>query len=204
MRAVFIFAVLCSAITAQAQLLDRIAVSVNKQVITESEILLDRRISAFLDSVPVDLSEEAKRKSAERLIDQTLILHEAAESRISLPTPENAKELLNQVKQQRGSEEAYRSALEEYGISENDLSEHLLSGLIAYMFSDLRFRPSVQISDDEVRAFYEKMTEADSANAARADVEEILLRQHTEDALDDWLRLARAAARIQYREAVFQ
>ncbi len=204
MRATFIFAFLCSAITAQAQLLDRIAVSVNKQVITESEIFLDRRISAFLDSIPVDLSVEAKRKSAERLIDQTLILHEATESRIALPTPENAKELLNQVKQQRGSEEAYRSALEEYGINESDLSEHLLSGLIAYMFSDLRFRPSVQISDDEIRAFYEKMTEGDSANAAREDVEEILLRQHTEDALDDWLRLARAAARIQYREAVFQ
>jgi hypothetical protein len=204
MRAAFIVAILCSAFTVQAQLLDRIAVSVDKQVITESAILLDRRVGAFLDGVPVDLSGPAKRKSAERLVDQMLILREAAESRIALPTAQNAAALLKQVKEQRGSEESFQQALKEYGITEANLTEQLLSGLIAYTFSDLRFRPSVQISDEDIRVFLEKMTDGALLEAPREDVEELLIRQRTEDALDDWLKMARAAARIQYREAVFQ
>lgn len=203
MRAVAIFAILYST-TVQAQMLDRIAVTIDKKVITESSILLDRRVSAFIDSVPVDLSGAAKRKSAERLIDQMLILQEAAESRIALPTAQNAVALLDQVKQDRGSDAAYRAALKEYGITEADLSAHLLSGLIAYTFSDLRFRPSLQISDDDIRAFYETMKAPELIEAPRSDIEEILLRQRTEEALDLWLKTARGAAKIQYREAVFQ
>jgi hypothetical protein len=204
MKAVSIFTILCGAFTAQAQLLDRIAVSVDKQVITESALLLDRRVSAFLDGVAVDLTGTAKRKSAERLIDQMLILREAADSRIALPTKENATALLKQVKEQRGSEAAYQQALQEYGITESDLLEQLLSGLTAYTFSDLRFRPSVQISDEDISTFLEKMTDGTLTQAPRQDVEEILIRQRTEDALDDWLKMARAAAKIQFREGVFE
>lgn len=200
-----LFGVLSSSPAAgQGQLLDRIAVSVDRQVITESAILLDRRVSAFLDGVPVDLSGPAKRKSAERLIDEMLILHEAAESRIPLPTAKDAGPLLGQVKQQQGSEAAYQTSLTEHGITEAELSAHLLSGLIAYTFSELRFRPSLQISDDDIRAFYEKMKAPELAEAPRSDIEEILLRQRTEEALDSWLKTTRAAARIRYIDAVFQ
>jgi hypothetical protein len=188
----------------RAQLLDRIAVTVDKQVITESAILLDRRLSAFLDGVPVDFSGTAKRQSAERMVDQLLILREAAESRLQLPTGQNAAVLLNQVKQQRGTEPAYAASLKEYGITEAELSAHLLSGLIAYTFSDLRFRPTIQISDEDLAAYLAEMSDGALIEAPRADVEELMLRQRTEDALDMWLKSARAAARIQYREAVFQ
>jgi hypothetical protein len=195
---------LCGLAAAQGQLLDRVAVSVDRQVITESAILLDRRVSAFLDGVPVDLSGAAKRKSAERLIDEMLILHEAAESRIALPTAKNAEAMLAQVKQQHGSDAAYEAALREHGVTEAEVSAHLLSGLVAYTFSELRFRPSLQISDDDIRAFYEKMKAPELIESPRSDIEEILLRQRTEEALDLWLKTARAAARIRYIDAVFQ
>src|SRR5437899_3021245 len=58
--------------------IDRIAVSVGNQVITESELITDLRVTAFLDRRPVDLSSAAKRKSADRLVDQVLILKEAS------------------------------------------------------------------------------------------------------------------------------
>lgn len=204
MRIAVMFAILYSALAAQAQIIDRIAVSVDKEVIAESAILLDRRVTAFLDQAPLDLSGQGKRRSAQRLIDQVLILREASDSRITLPTEQHATALLAQVKQQYGSDEAYQAALKQYGITEADLSAHLLSGLIAYTFSDLRFRPSVQNSDEELKAFFETLKEEGTFESRRDDVEEVLTRQRTEDALDAWLIMARDAARIQFREAVFQ
>src|SRR4051794_37805596 len=62
--------------------IDRIAVSVGNQVITESELITDLRVTAFLDRSEVDLSSAAKRKSADRQVDQVLILKEASESRL--------------------------------------------------------------------------------------------------------------------------
>src|SRR5690349_15371603 len=71
-----------------AETLDRIAVSVGQEVITESRVILDLRVAAFLDQKPVDLSAAAKRQSAARLVDQLLILREAVESHVTLPSVE--------------------------------------------------------------------------------------------------------------------
>src|SRR5580704_7279910 len=72
----------------QAETLDRIAVSVGHEVITESEVILALRVAAFIDRKPMDLSGVAKRKSAERLVDQLLILREALDTHVTLPSTE--------------------------------------------------------------------------------------------------------------------
>src|ERR1700733_8079923 len=72
----------------RAETLDRIAVSIGREVITESQVILDLRVAAFLDRKPVDLSGPAKRQAAERLVDQILILREAVDSHVTLPSTE--------------------------------------------------------------------------------------------------------------------
>src|SRR5882672_223736 len=106
------------AMSALGEVIDRIAVTVGKQVIAESEVTRDVRISAFLDRKPVSTASDIKRKAAERLVDQILILREAAESRVLLPGDAEAARLLTQVKSQFGSDAEYRSALAEYRITE--------------------------------------------------------------------------------------
>ena len=59
-----------------------------RSVITESQVILDLRVAAFLERKPVDLSGAAKRQSAERLVDQLLILREAVDSHVTLPSTE--------------------------------------------------------------------------------------------------------------------
>ena len=41
-------------------------------------------------------------------------------------------------------------------ISEAELSDHLLAGLRMLRYTDLRFRPEVQISEEALRAYYDK------------------------------------------------
>lgn len=213
MRGRILFTMLAAALGANAVILDRIAVTVGRQVITESEIFRDLRVSAFLDQKPVDLSAEARRKAADRLVDQLLILQEAVLSRFVLLAPDDEAKLLGPVKAQYASDEAYRAALTRYGITEADLSEHLEAGLRAMRFTDLRFRPEVQLSDDDLHDYYdtlvagwrrENRSPIPSFEASRDQVEKLLMDERTAQALDRWLGMQRTETQILYRDAVFQ
>ena len=197
-------AIFFTAFAAQAEPLDRIAVSIGTHVITESALILDLRVSAFLERGPVDLSSAAKRRSAERLTDQVLILREATESHLALPSAQSATVLLSQVKTDYGPPEEYQSALVRYGLEESDVAAQLLSGLIALTFTDLRFRPAVQIPEEDLRTYYNRLNGETTFEASRSQIEDILTRQRTTEALDQWLVTARTAAKVQFRERVFQ
>jgi len=197
------FAVVASA--GLAETLDRIAVSVGQEVITESRVILDLRVAAFLDQKPVDLSAAAKRQSAARLVDQLLILREAVESHVTLPSVEATAGLVAPY----AAESGYQANLKRYGISEADLGEHLLAGLRTLTFTDLRFRPDVQVSPEEVRSYYDKLPKSAAApdpsfEDSRDQIEKLLLEQKVLDALDQWLAMARTAAKINYRDKAFQ
>lgn len=191
------------ALSTQAEIIDRIAVSVGNQVIAESAILLDLRVSAFLDRAPVDLTPTAKRKSANRLVDQLLMIREANESRITLPGIEASVKLLDMVKKQFNGEAEFQAELKRYGITESDVSQQLLSGLIALQFSDLRFQTSA-VSEEDARAYYDFLKLTTPFESTREEINTVIAQQRAFDALDDWLVSARESARVTFREKVFQ
>jgi len=191
----------------QGETLDRIAVSVGADVITESQLILDLRVAAFLDHKPVDLSAAAKRLAAQRLVDQLLILREAAESHMTLPSTEAAAGLVAPY----AAEKTYQADLKRYGISQSDLAAHLLAGLRTLTFTDLRFRPDIQISADEIKAYYDSLSRQASSAAplasldeSREQIEKLLLEQRVLEALDKWLGTARSGAKIRYRDKAFE
>jgi hypothetical protein len=196
---------LAAAASIQAETLDRIAVSVGPDVITESQVIVDLRVAAFLDKKAVDLSAAARRHSAERLADQLLILREAVDSHVTLPSTEAAAGLVAPY----AAESGYQENLKRYGISEGDLSAHMLAGLRMLAFTDLRFRPDIQISADDIRTYYDKLPQSAAAplpsfEASRDQIEKLLTEQRVNEALDQWLAMARSAANIRYRDKAFE
>lgn len=197
----------------RAEILDRIAVTVGKHVITEDDILRDLRVVAFLDQKPLDTSGATKRKAAERLVDQYLLLQEAATSHQTLPTEEDARQLLDQVKAQYSTETEYRAALARSGITEEQLLQHLWNGIRALRFTDLRFRPEVQLSDEDMRDYYNSMaaqwritspSQVPTFEASRDQIEKLLTDQRVTQALDRWLGATRSETQILYQEDVFK
>jgi hypothetical protein len=197
----------------QPVILDRIAVTVEKQVITESDLTQFLRVAAFLDDKPLDLSGASKRTAAQALVDQALMAIEAADSHLSLVSPQDAPPMLQRVKAQYPGEAAYQAALAKYGVTEQDVENHLLAGVRALRFADLRFRPEVQISDQDLRTAYDKFVAQwrashkeppASFDASRADLETLLTDQRTTQSMDQWLETARMQKHVEYREAVFQ
>ena len=110
-----------------AVLLDRIAVVVGTDVITETEVIEELRIDEFMSSQPLDLSSQQRRAAAARMVDQQLIRQEIEVTQYKPPTPSEADGMLRAFRQQHfRTEAAYHAALEKYGITEDELKQHLL------------------------------------------------------------------------------
>jgi len=61
---------------AAQNIVDRVAVVVGNEVITESEVNMEARLTAFFNGTPLDLSVAQRKAAAERLVDQLLIRNE--------------------------------------------------------------------------------------------------------------------------------
>ena len=199
---------LLAAICVRAETLDRIAVTVGRHVISEHDILQDLRISAFIDGKAPAFNADQKRKAAERLVDQYLVLEDATATRVPLPPAADVAGLLTPIKARYPSDREYRVALGQAQISEAELLAQLLAGLRMLRYTDLRFRPEVQLSEETLRAYYDKLAEKgvppQTFEASRGDIEQLLTDQQTMQALDRWLAMARSETAIVYREGAFQ
>jgi hypothetical protein len=205
-------ALLC-AISVRGDVLDRIAVTVGKQVITESDLIRDLRVDAFIDRKPMDFGPMARRAAAVRLVDQFLMLREASESHLDLAAPDDAERLLAEEKSKFSSEMEYLQSLAEYRITEMEVSDHLLNGYKLLRFTDLRFGPGIQVSDEDIEKYYETLAgnwrkagrvSIPTLEESRDQVEKLLTGDRTMKALDEWLVMQRGSKEIQYREAAFK
>ena len=203
------------ALWARGEIVDRVAVTVDKMVITESEIVNQMRIAAFLNAETFDPSPAAKREAATRLVEQVLIRREMEISRYATPKLSETEPIVDRIRQDRfPGGDGYSQALGQYGIREQELRENLLQQLTILRFVEYRFRPGIAVTDEEVSDYYERRLLPDwrrrSSEAppdledAREQIEEILIGERVNQALDQWLRQAAQQARIQYREVVFQ
>src|SRR5450432_949042 len=137
-------------LAAAAGVVDRVAVVVGDTVITESEVLDEMRLTEFLNSQPPDASPEQRRAAAERLVDQQLIRKEMEIGHYPEPSAAEAETILQNFRQQHfPTAEAFRTALEKYGIAEGQLKRHLLWQMTAMRFTDVRFRPGVAGSQEQ-------------------------------------------------------
>lgn len=204
MRLLYILLTTC---LASAEIIDRIAVTVERRVITESEIVRQIRISSFLNGEQPDLSSSNKRAMADKLVEQVLIRRELEMTRYS--TPNAAKQNYDQVRARFQTEEEYNRALGQYQITDADVKQALDWQVTFLDFVEERFRPGVQIPESEIREYYDQQVAQNPGklppyDEAREQIEEILTSQRVDNALDRWLGQARTQARMRYREEVFK
>ena len=199
----------------RAEVIDRIALTVGSSLITESDVFREIRLTAFLNGAELDSSGPARRKTAERLVEQTLIRRELELSRYTAPEMAEAEQMLSAIRRDRFPEEArYRQELEKYKIVEEDLKQHLLRQLATLRFIDLRFKPGVQILEPEVEEYYQKKLlpqwrekgagQDPPLEEVRRGIEEILVAGRVDHMLEEWIKEVRAGVRIEFREKVFE
>jgi hypothetical protein len=213
--------------TATAAVVDRVAVVVGKIVITESEVLQEVRLTGFLNGQPLDLGAQPRREAAERLVDQQLIRGEIQIGRYPEPTAAESDAIFKKFRQEQHPNDAeFQAALQKYGITEDQLKQHLVWQLETIHFTDVRFRPGTPSTPaapqsaprsgaatvktpnanraspaDANEPADQPIKTSPSANAqAASDAPE----ESVDQQMDSWLKEARAQVRIQFKKEAFQ
>jgi len=205
-----LLALLCRPIP--AEVIDRIAVTVGFDVITESEILRQIRLTAFQNGEKPDFSADSKRKAADKLVEQLLIRKEVEGNRYPQPPAGAVDAALKEFKSHYPEAGGFERALSAYGLTEEELRQQLLWQGTLIPFIDARFKPGIQIPESEIQDYYEKHFGQWTKEAAKTatleesleEIENILTAQRADQALDRWLGQMRTQTRIKYREEVFR
>ena len=172
-----------------ADSVDRVAVVIDKKVITESEVVDDLRLTEFLNGQPLDLGPVARRDAAEHLVDQELVRREMENGGTARPTAAKSDALLRQFRQEHfKTPAAYHAALEKYGITEDQLKERLVWQVMAIQFTDLRFHPPQPEQGSQ------------SADRAATDGAAASVDQQ----MDAWLKQARSNTKITFKPEAFR
>jgi hypothetical protein len=191
----------------RAQVVDRLAIAVGHQVITELQLDEELRTTAMLNHKPVTRDLESRRQAADRLVQQLLIKSEMELSHYPLPEKEAIDRYLNQIKELNGGNAGYQKALKDFELNEDTLREHLELQLTSLQFIGYRFRPDSSVSDADVEAAYKQKVafwkfthtgEPPSLDAAREVLRTTLVEERTDAALSNWLAESRKQVNIVY------
>jgi hypothetical protein len=189
---------------ASAVIVDRIAIAVGDKTITDSEIDRRIRLTAFQNHNKPDFSEAARRASAQQLIDQKLIEREMDVGRYPRLDEEHKHTLLEDFENDdyKGDASALSEALAASHLTLQDLKDDLGRQSDLLTFLNLRFRPAVQVTDQDVQHFLDTVPKGagGSAEDLRSQIEQKLTADRADRELDLWLQDQRKHTRIDYLE----
>ncbi len=197
----------------RAEIIDRLAVTVDNQPIAQSRVLAELRLTAFLNGEKPEITAAAKRRAADRLVEQTLIRREMQLTQYPGPEPAEVQKLMESVEKPFGSRTAFEEALKNAGVTEPELRQALERQAAVLRFIDLRFRPEVQVTEPDIRLYYDtvlvpeyqkKNLTPPPYDEARSQCEEVLIGQGVDKRVDAWLSDMKGRTRIRYEEEAFQ
>lgn len=199
-----------------AEIIDRIAATIGNRVITESMLVEQIRLSALYDGKEPDFSPASKRRAAETLIQQTLLVQEMDDTRYPEPAMKDViDELKKDVAPLYAGETGFPGALRARRVTEEELQRFVQRMMRSLSFIDLRFRRGQTVTTEEIRQYYDgefrqtwMKSNPDKQIPALEDVseqiEEVIVGRKTDRALEEWVAQSRQRAEIRFRDEVFQ
>jgi len=202
-RALLFLVVLAIAMGTPAaqEIVDRIAVKIENDVILLSDVRTLSRYQLFLDG-----KSETDAQILERLIDQWIVRTEAEVSRFPHPADAEVERGVERVKKSFSSLEEYEARKKQSGLSDAEIWTMVSTQLYLSNYLDSRFRPGVQIDPKTIEDFYEKSIvprakakgqEPPPLEEARDYIQEALVQRGINDQADQWLIESKARLHIE-------
>ena len=183
-----------------AAVVDGIVATVGKAVITDSMVRRSIRTAALLARAPLEETPENWERNRERLIEQALVKEEIRLSRYPVAQPDEIRGAMRQVQEQMGGPAAFGVQLVAYRLTEAEVAENVAWQITFARFITYRFRPSVQVTDAALRAFYQQWKPAGVKppfEDVRDLVETEFIAEESARQLDRWLKEVRQQTRIE-------
>ena len=149
------------------------------------------------------------------MVEQRLILRELENSRYPEPPAAEIDPILEKFKKDNfASEEDYFRALAGAGITDRQVRDELLWQRRLLLFIDVRFRPSAQVSEQDIEDYFHKTVEpaAEAAHPGqpvtldeyRDQIQEKLTGEEVDKQLTAWLKNARQRSEVVVHPEAFQ
>ena len=208
------FVVLLSAAFA-GEVIDGVVASVNRHPILRSDWDEAVRFEAFMQQKPLtEITEGERLLGLKRLIDRQLLIAQMGDAKYLEPSQDRLAQDLAKLRAQlpNGADDAaWRRLLAGYGLNEQSVVRHLRNEFRVMNFIEVRLRPNVHISDEEVEAYYRDQLIPDlrksgaaivPLNDVKSRIQELLTQKDIDELLDTWLHNLRQQAEIRSTVAV--
>jgi hypothetical protein len=192
--------------------IDRVVAVVNGDLILESDVNEERRLSAFQ---PYSSPEAhfSRADAIKRLIDRTLILQQAGEQAETSVTDAELDASILELRKTILACKAYacetdagwQKFLADHGFTEQEFRLRWRERMETLGFIEQRFRMGIRITSAEIDDYYQKTLLPEYASRKVAApklstisdrIQEILLQQRVSELLDDWLKTLRASGDV--------
>jgi len=188
------------AINSSGKIVEKILVIVNDDIITKTE--LDGRLAKSKEMMrelynydEERLSkemEEARPEILDQMIDELLFTQEAVKKGVQISDAEVQK-YINAARDQYGSEESFREALEAEGYTLESFKREQKRALLLQELIRQKFGQEMDVSDDDVKQFYRENRDQFPARSDSVKLKHIFIRFHTTEADKE-----KALRRVQY------
>jgi hypothetical protein len=203
MRLLLIFVLAAAAGAQPAEtVVDRIAVVVGKQILTESEVLENLRITALINGEALDVGAAKRKEAAERLVDQELLRNEMKLTNAAPTQAAEAESVLRQfIGKRYPNESAYREALTAYGVTENELKQQLAWQVALLRFTEQRFRPLANLAAAVANT---QVADRLRPGAATNGAEPAANADTVDQQMETFLKQARSNTKVIFKAGAFQ
>jgi len=205
----------------QPVVLDRVIAVINGDVILESDIKEELRF-AQLEPFYITPGSDTLMRAGRRLANRTLILQQMKQQPglgINVTDADVQKALadvrthLPECRQYHcTTEEGWQSFLAAHDLTEQEVFTHWKQRLSILKFIDLRFRSGIRIPNEEIEAYYKKSVvpvyekqnqKPPALSEISQRIQEILLQQHVNGLLQDWLKSLRDEGSVQILDPAY-
>jgi peptidyl-prolyl cis-trans isomerase SurA len=193
---------------AGAEEIDRVIAAVNGRIIAESDLRLARNLNALLVFGKQDPgSEPARAEQISRLIDLELIRQELESFPLDPGEQTMIETRVEELKSGYAEIGGIEPIMRRLGLRPDELQSYLRLQASILRFVNLRFRPFVSVTPEDVSAYYREKLVPRLQNAKAAvppveqvspGIEDILKEEKVSTALDNWIREIREHSRIEY------
>ena len=197
------------------EVIDGVVATVNHQPILRSDWDAGVRFEAFMQQKHLaDISEGDRVIALQHLIDRQLLKAQMGDAAYMQPKEDALEQDIAKMRAQlpNGKDDAaWHKLLASYGLSEEEMKEHLKVEFQTMNFIEVRLRPNVHIAEEDVEAYYHETLIPDlqrngGSVVALTDVapriRELLTQQRMDEMLDVWLHNLRQQANIHSTVAV--
>jgi peptidyl-prolyl cis-trans isomerase SurA len=197
-----------SSSNSQPVVLDSVIAVVNGDVLLRSDLQSEIEMAA-LQPLSLPPGKDFERRAAQRLINRTLILQQMqSQGMVKDISDEEVQKDLDALREQLPdcrktdckTEAGWLKFLGAHNLTPTEVTERWRQRMQILNFIDTRFRAGVRISRPDILEYYNKTlvpefkkenVSAPAFDSVSARIEEILLQQHVNVLLQDWLKTLR-------------